>query len=125
MSGFIDLRFGNKNKRYVQGSLFSNYPLLFFLMNTKKDNLQNLINSSYKTKKVKNKILIKTSIKEMLLNSENNNNNNNIFSNDNLQIITKGISYSKKLKEKLSQIKFLEIPNEEKLKEKVISILKI
>ena len=135
MSGFIDLRFGNKNKRYVQGRLFSNYPLLFFLMNTKKDNLQNLINSSYKTKKVKNKILIKTSIKEMLLNSENNNNNNNIFSNDNLQIITKGISYwkelninsisySKKLKEKLSQIKFLEIPNEEKLKEKVISIIK-
>ena len=94
MSGFIDLRFGNKNKRYVQGSLFSNYPLLFFLMNTNKDNLLKLINSSTETKKEKNKISIKSSTKELLLNPEN---KNNIFSNVNLLVITKGIAYWEEL----------------------------
>ena len=122
----------SEKKIGIPNSLFSNYPFLFFLMNTNKDNLLKLINSSTETKKEKNKISIKSSTKELLLNPEN---KNNIFSNDNLLIITKGISYwkelniittsySKKLKEKLSQIKFIENINEENLKEKVISIIK-
>ena len=57
----------SEKKIGIPNSLFSNYPFLFFLMNTNKDNLLKLINSSTETKKEKNKISIKSSTKELLL----------------------------------------------------------
>jgi hypothetical protein len=116
-----------------KSNLFSNYSLLFFLMNTNKNSLEKLLKSSNEKNKESSKIIIKTSIKEILLNPEN---KNNISSNDNLIILTKGISYwkelninsllySKKLNETLSQLKIEEneIQNEEILKHKVTNII--
>ena len=129
------MNYSGSSKSFFEnkGNLFSNYSLLFFLMNTNKNSLEKLIKSSTEKHKEISKIIIQTSIKEILLNPEN---KNNISSNDNLIILTKGISYwkelninsllySKKLNETLSQLKIEEneIQNEEILKHKVTNII--